>query len=96
MLQINTVEQRQLLSKCEQFAYLCKFPISNGIREGEGFLSALVNLVDTARENPDKFNGIQAEREKEIVEFIISHYNPQLDPDQEDDFEEFLFPQGDV
>lgn len=42
-------------------------------RGGTGLLSALVNLVDTARENPDKFVGQQWQREIEITEFLFGH-----------------------
>lgn len=94
MIQSLTPEQRELLSNCHDYCYKSKFPGSNGIIEGGGFLSALVNLVDTARENPELFQGTQAKREKDIVEFILSHHNP-IDEDWEDDFEEFLFPQED-
>ena len=39
-----------------------------------GILSALVNLVDTARENPSKFQGgMQHEREAEIASFLFAH-----------------------
>lgn len=50
---------------------------------GMDFLSALVNLVDTARENPKMFNYddagnrivFQRDREVEIMNFLLRHQN---------------------
>lgn len=45
----------------------------------QSFLSALVNLVDTARQHPEKFNGfenhLQLDREIQIMCFLNDHPN---------------------
>jgi hypothetical protein len=41
--------------------------------EGSGFLSALVNLVDTVIDGGLPRSGSQREREKAYIEFLLSH-----------------------
>ena len=38
-----------------------------------GILSALINAIDTIQEGNLKLTGTQAERERQLVEFILAH-----------------------
>jgi hypothetical protein len=66
-----TNERKKLLKKLVEYA---QADMNGECDEGTGFLSAMVNLVDTAREEPERFGRrAQVYREEEIVLFILSH-----------------------
>lgn len=68
--------QKDLISDLRKYADDSRHPLINNIGESEGILSALVNLVDTARDFPEMFTERpQGKRERVIVDFLLSH-NP--------------------
>jgi len=59
----------------EMIRHLAEF----ALRNPKGFASALINTVDTSRENPDgnwPLNATQADRETQAINFLLGHDDP--------------------
>ncbi len=67
-----TIDRHLLLVRLNEYA-----DESYGVDEGTDILSAIVNTIDSILEGkrPECVNGLQVDREKAIVEFILSHRN---------------------
>lgn len=72
--------RRRLLGHLLNYAFRSQEDQLDNCRQDEGLLSALVNLVDTVRDNPNHFNGsnAQASREQAIVEFLLAHHGDDV------------------